>query len=86
MKKAKILIVDDEADIREQLNEILVDEGYKVFIAKNSEEANKIQKSESLDLILLDIWMPDCDGISLLKDWKKSNDLSVNYIISSIKN
>ena len=50
MKKAKILIVDDEADIRESLNEILVDEGYKVYIAKNSEEANKIQKSESLDL------------------------------------
>ena len=83
MKKAKILIVDDEADIRESLNEILVDEGYKVFIAKNSEEANKIQKSESLDLILLDIWMPDCDGISLLKDWKKSNDLKCPVVMMS---
>ena len=83
MKKAKILIVDDEADIRESLNEILVDEGYKVYIAKNSEEANKIQKSESLDLILLDIWMPDCDGISLLKDWKKSNNLKCPVVMMS---
>ena len=83
MKKAKILIVDDEADIRESLNEILVDEGYKVYIAKNSEEANKIQKAESLDLILLDIWMPDCDGISLLKDWKKSNNLKCPVVMMS---
>ena len=83
MKKAKILIVDDEADIRESLNEILVDEGYKVYIAKNSEEANKIQKAESLDLILLDIWMPDCDGISLLKDWKKLNNLKCPVVMMS---
>ncbi len=83
MKKAKILIVDDEADIRESLNEILVDEGYKVYIAKNSEEAKKIQNSESLDLILLDIWMPDCDGISLLKEWKKSNNLKCPVVMMS---
>lgn len=83
MKKAKILIVDDEADIRESLNEILVDEGYKVYIAKNAEEANIIQKDESLDLILLDIWMPDCDGISLLKDWKKSNNLKCPVVMMS---
>ena len=83
MKKAKILIVDDEADIRESLNEILVDEGYKVYIAKNAEDANKIQKGESLDLILLDIWMPDCDGISLLKDWKKSNNLKCPVVMMS---
>tara|TARA_B100000035_G_scaffold24868_1_gene19501 strand:+ start:8241 stop:9476 length:1236 start_codon:yes stop_codon:yes gene_type:complete len=83
MKKAKILIVDDEADIRESLNEILVDEGYKVYIAKNSEEARKIQKNQSLDLVLLDIWMPDCDGISLLKDWKKSNNLKCPVVMMS---
>ena len=83
MKKAKILIVDDEADIRESLNEILADEGYKVYIANNADEARKIQKNEDLDLILLDIWMPDCDGISLLRDWKKANVLKCPVVMMS---
>ena len=83
MKKAKILIVDDEADIRESLNEILADEGYKVYIAINADEARKIQKNEDLDLILLDIWMPDCDGISLLRDWKKANVLKCPVVMMS---
>lgn len=83
MKKTKILIVDDEVDIRQSLKEILADEGYKVYIAKNADEAKKIQKDENLDLVLLDIWMPDCDGISLLRDWKKGNELKCPVVMMS---
>ena len=71
-KKAKILVVDDEENIRKSLNEILIDEGYEVFLAKDANFARKIKEKEKIDLILLDIWMPDCDGISLLKEWEKN--------------
>jgi len=70
-KKAKILVVDDEDNIRESLKEILTDEGYDIFLAQDAKIARKIKDNEKLDLILLDIWMPDCDGISLLKEWEK---------------
>ena len=74
-KKAKILVVDDEDNIRESLKEILTDEGYDIFLAQDAQIARKIKDNEKLDLILLDIWMPDCDGISLLKEWEKMDYL-----------
>jgi DNA-binding NtrC family response regulator len=64
-----ILVVDDEPDIRQLVYEILEDEGYQVGMAENAEEARKQKKSRQPDLILLDIWMPDTDGVTLLKEW-----------------
>ena len=66
---AKILIVDDEIGIRELLSEILDEEGYTVYAAENAEAARVLLSQEQFDLILLDIWMPDTDGITLLKEW-----------------
>ncbi|MBL7002949.1 MAG: sigma-54-dependent Fis family transcriptional regulator [Gammaproteobacteria bacterium] len=66
----KILVVDDEPDICNLLQDILVDEGYEVLVANNGEKARQIFNKTSPDLVLLDIWMPDIDGISLLKEWK----------------
>lgn len=82
-KKAKILVVDDEVHIRNSLNEILIDEGYEVFLAKDANFARKIREKEKIDLILLDIWMPDCDGISLLKEWEKNKQLLCPVIMMS---
>lgn len=71
-----ILVVDDEPDIRNLVQEILEDEGYTVTAAENGETARQAQRERHHDLILLDIWMPDIDGISLLKEWtEKSNHL-----------
>ncbi|MDC9729636.1 MAG: sigma-54 dependent transcriptional regulator [Methyloprofundus sp.] len=81
--KAKILVVDDEPDICGLVQEILQDEAYTVFIAKNAEEARKVKKQESLELILLDIWMPDTDGITLLKEWTAEADFTVPVIMMS---
>ena len=64
-----ILVVDDEPDIRHLLQEILEDEGYEVSIAENGEAARRAHRERRPDLVLLDIWMPDVDGISLLKEW-----------------
>ncbi|HCK04316.1 MAG TPA: hypothetical protein DHV86_06105, partial [Methylophilaceae bacterium] len=58
MNKSKILVVDDEKDIRESLSDILNDEGFEVFIAENAIKAKDIKNNTNLDLILLDIWMP----------------------------
>ena len=66
---ANILIVDDEIGIRELLSEILDEEGYTVYTAENAEAARVLMSQEQFDLILLDIWMPDTDGITLLKEW-----------------
>lgn len=66
---ANILIVDDEIGIRELLSEILDEEGYTVYAAENAEAARVLMSQEQFDLILLDIWMPDTDGITLLKEW-----------------
>jgi DNA-binding NtrC family response regulator len=66
---ANILVVDDEIGIRELLSEILGDEGHLVHSAESAAQAKSIRTSESIDLILLDIWMPECDGITLLKEW-----------------
>lgn len=69
MSMAYVLVVDDERDIRELVKEILVDEGYEVAIAENGEAARRGRRERRPDLVLLDIWMPDIDGISLLKEW-----------------
>ena len=65
---AQILIVDDEMGIRELLSEILADEGHSVWLAENAAAARKVRAERRPDLVLLDIWMPDTDGISLLKE------------------
>lgn len=72
IKKAHILVVDDEPAIRELLQEILEEEGYEVSLAENGEAARKARRNRRPDLILLDIWMPDIDGISLLSEWEKA--------------
>lgn len=64
-----ILVVDDEQDIRQLVSEILQDEGYEVAMAENAAEARKLRSQRPPNLILLDIWMPDCDGITLLREW-----------------
>ncbi len=68
-KEPYILVVDDEPDIRELVSEILEDEGYQVAMAENAQTARKLKKNREPNLILLDIWMPDTDGITLLKEW-----------------
>ena len=81
--KIKLLIVDDEKDIRDSLNDILIDEGYEVHLAENALEAKKIKLSKTFDLILLDIWMPDIDGLSLLKEWALNNEINCPVIMMS---
>ena len=78
-----ILIVDDEPDIRQLVSEILEDEGYTVKTAENAEQAKELRRKRRPDLILLDIWMPGQDGISLLKDWQQSNSLSCPVVMMS---
>src|SRR3954464_11832482 len=67
-----ILVVDDEADIRGLLKEILSEEGYEVDVAANAVQARASRARQSPDLVLLDIWMPDVDGITLLREWSAS--------------
>src|SRR6516164_3032626 len=69
---ARILVVDDEANIRALIDEILSEEGYDVTTAADARHARAARKDAEFDLILLDIWMPDTDGISLLKEWNES--------------
>jgi DNA-binding NtrC family response regulator len=69
MSTAHILVVDDEADIRTLLKEILSEEGYEVDVAANATQARASRARQSPDLVLLDIWMPDVDGITLLREW-----------------
>ncbi|NNF51590.1 MAG: sigma-54-dependent Fis family transcriptional regulator [Gammaproteobacteria bacterium] len=71
MSSPQILVVDDESDIRSLLQEILVDEGYEVAVAEDAAAARRSRKSTAPDLVLLDIWMPDTDGITLLREWAK---------------
>jgi two-component system nitrogen regulation response regulator NtrX len=83
MTEINILIVDDEQDIRESLRDILEDEGHKIYLAENAEVAKLIKDKEEIKLILLDIWMPDCDGITLLKEWAASNKINCPVIMMS---
>jgi DNA-binding NtrC family response regulator len=69
MSAGKILVVDDESDIRRLLQEILTEEGYEVEVAADAAQARTARARQSPDLVLLDIWMPDTDGITLLREW-----------------
>ena len=83
MSTARILVVDDEADIRDLVREILTEEGYAVDVAANAAEARSACAREAPDLVLLDIWMPDTDGISLLREWQQSQSLSAPVVMMS---
>ncbi|MFO1328794.1 MAG: response regulator [Rubrivivax sp.] len=80
---ATILVVDDELGIRALLSEILTDEGHTVELAENAAQARSVRESLRPDLVLLDIWMPDVDGISLLKEWAASGQLTMPVIMMS---
>jgi DNA-binding NtrC family response regulator len=80
---ATILVVDDEMGIRELLSEILSDEGHAVEVAENAQQARDYRLRQAPDLVLLDIWMPDTDGVSLLKEWAAQNLLTMPVIMMS---
>ena len=80
---ADILIVDDEIGVRELLSEVLQDEGYAVSLAENAAQARDLHSTKEHDLVLLDIWMPDMDGVSLLKEWAAQQRLTVPVIMMS---
>jgi DNA-binding NtrC family response regulator len=79
----QILVVDDEMGIRELLSEILSEEGYEVRLAENAAEARAYRSRARPDLVLLDIWMPDTDGITLLKEWASSGLLTMPVVMMS---
>ncbi len=83
MISRNILIVDDEPDIRNLVKEILEDEGFTVEVAEDAEQAKQHREDFSPDLVLLDIWMPGVDGITLLKEWKEANTLTIPVIMMS---
>jgi DNA-binding NtrC family response regulator len=83
MAAKNILVVDDEAGIRELLSEILFDEGYGVYLAENAVEARQQLLQHRPDLVLLDIWMPDTDGLTLLKEWVSHGHMSMPVIMMS---
>jgi two-component system, NtrC family, nitrogen regulation response regulator NtrX len=80
---SQILVVDDEVGIRELLSEILREEGHQVRLAENAGEARLIRNRARPDLVLLDIWMPDTDGISLLKEWATGGQLTMPVVMMS---
>lgn len=83
MSKGNILVVDDEPDIRETVKEILEDEDYEVRTAADGATAREARRQRRPDLILLDIWMPDIDGITLLKQWSENGGLPCPVIMIS---
>jgi DNA-binding NtrC family response regulator len=80
---ANILVVDDELGIRDLLSEILNDEGHTVELAENAAQARSARQRMRPDLVLLDIWMPDTDGVTLLKEWSSSGLLSMPVVMMS---
>ena len=80
---ANILVVDDELGIRDLLSEILFDEGHQVELAENASQAREVRQRMRPDLVLLDIWMPDTDGVSLLKEWAAAGLLDMPVIMMS---
>ncbi|PRF63068.1 two-component system response regulator [Burkholderia multivorans] len=80
---ATILVVDDEMGIRELLSEILSDEGHVVEAAENAQAAREYRLNQAPDLVLLDIWMPDTDGVTLLKEWAAQGLLTMPVIMMS---
>ena len=83
MRNPHVLVVDDEADIRALIKDILSDENYGVAVAANAAEARAAREKQKFDLILLDIWMPDTDGITLLREWSDSGDMTCPVVIMS---
>jgi DNA-binding NtrC family response regulator len=83
MRSPHVLVVDDEADIRALIKDILSDENYGVAVAADAAEARAAREKQKFDLILLDIWMPDTDGISLLREWSDSGDMTCPVVIMS---
>jgi len=80
---ARILVVDDEVGIRELLSEILYDEGHTIELAENAAQARAARLRVRPDLVLLDIWMPDTDGVTLLKEWSAAGLLDMPVIMMS---
>lgn len=83
MANERILVVDDEIGIRELLSEILFDEGYQVHVAENAEQARAFRNECEPDLVLLDIWMPEIDGVTLLKEWVDQDLLTMPVVMMS---
>lgn len=83
MSSGLVLVVDDEPDIRTTVKEILEDEGYQVLVAENAAKARDLRRTARPDVVLLDIWMPDLDGISLLREWSSSGALTCPVIMMS---
>lgn len=83
MATKEILVVDDEVGIRELLSEILFDEGYHVHLAENAAQARSFRERHTPDLVLLDIWMPDTDGLTLLKEWVAQERLTMPVVMMS---
>ncbi len=83
MATKNILVVDDEVGIRELLSEILFDEGYRIHLAENATQARHFREQHVPDLVLLDIWMPDTDGLTLLKEWVERDQLTMPVIMMS---
>src|SRR6185312_1777810 len=80
---ANILVVDDELGIRDLLSEILNDEGHNVELAENAAQARAARADSRPDLVLLDIWMPDTDGVTLLKEWASAGLLTMPVVMMS---
>jgi len=83
MASKQILVVDDEIGIRELLSEILFDEGYQVHLAENAAQARAYRNEREPDMVLLDIWMPETDGIALLKEWVEQDLLTMPVVMMS---
>ena len=83
MSSPRILVVDDEADIRGLLSEILAEEGYEIEVAADAASARRAAARQEPDLVLLDIWMPDMDGITLLREWNEKNTLRCPVVMLS---
>jgi two-component system nitrogen regulation response regulator NtrX len=83
MNAGKILVVDDESDIRRLLQEILTEEGYEVEVAADASQARAARTRQTPDLVLLDIWMPDTDGITLLREWSNEATESCPVVMMS---
>src|SRR5690606_3290976 len=80
---ARVLVVDDEPDIRATIRDILEDEGYEVDLAESAAAAREARRRQRPDVVLLDIWMPDLDGISLLREWNERGGLPCPVIMIS---
>jgi len=83
MSTPRVLVVDDEDDIRALIDEILSEEGYSVTVAADAAAARSAKNDGGFDLVLLDIWMPDTDGISLLREWSDQGTVDCPVVMMS---